>query len=91
MILADEKGRVHATSCMIKGTIHASEEAWQGVHKKVENKNLKTDSVSGGGGGDKRVDENILKNKLIGSDGPKLFPAEEGPFRFVPNKYTRKQ
>jgi hypothetical protein len=78
VMLLDGGGRVHATSCMIKGTIRASEEAWQGILK-----------VNKDGNGD---GENVLKNKLIEPDGrTDLLDEEEAPFRFIPNKYTRKQ
>jgi len=30
-------------------------------------------------------------NKFVDPENPTDFPAEEGPFRFVPNPYTRKQ
>jgi hypothetical protein len=88
VLLLDGNGRAHATSCMIKGRVHASDEAWQGI--------LKVAAPDGGGGGastsgGKKGEKNLLKNKLVDVDGPLLFPFEEGPFRFVPNKYTRKQ
>ena len=78
VILTDENGRVNATSCMIKGMVHASDDAWQGILR------------VGKSGGSKGV-ENLLKNKLMDPDGPTDLPDEEGPFRFIPNKYTRKQ
>jgi Right handed beta helix region len=81
VILIDEKGRINATSCVIKGKIHASEEAWQGIFK----------GGTKSGGTSSRDGENILKNKLVEAVGWTSLPEEEGPFRFVPNKYTRKQ
>lgn len=30
-------------------------------------------------------------NRLLDPEGPTDFPPEEGPFRFVPNRFTRKQ
>lgn len=30
-------------------------------------------------------------NRLLDPEQPTDFPPEEGPFRFVPNPYTRKQ
>lgn len=30
-------------------------------------------------------------NRLDGPEGPTDFPPEEGPFRFTPNRFTRKQ
>lgn len=81
VILTDENGRVNATSCVLKGMVHASDDAWQGI--------LRVDKGGRDHGG--KVVENILKNKLVDPDGPTDLPDEEGPFRFIPNKYTRKQ
>jgi len=81
VILTDKNGRVNATSCVMKGMVHASDDAWQGI----------VQVGKGDGDGRSKSVENLLKNKLVDPDGPTDLPDEEGPFKFIPNKYTRKQ
>lgn len=81
VILADGNGRPMAKSCVIKGTVHAPDAAWKG---------LLGDESSSGSGGNVNVTSSG-SNRIEDPDVPTDFPPEEGPFRFVPNKYTRKQ
>ena len=84
VILADGEARPVARSCVIKGTVHAPDEAWKGL-------------LGGGGGGGSSSSSsssstaNSGTNRLEDPDVPTDFPPEEGPFRFVPNRFTRKQ
>eukprot|EP00887_Chlorella_sp_A99_P007902 scaffold12.g7902.t1 len=64
-ILADGQGTALVRDCTIRGSVHATELAWQGILH--------------------------ASNTLADPEQPTDFPPEEGPFRFVPNRFTRKQ
>lgn len=64
VILADGGTTPSASKCSIKGTVHATDAAWEGLFGRG--------------------------NTFLDPEQPTDFPPEEGPFRFVPNPYTRK-
>ncbi|GAB4818117.1 hypothetical protein N2152v2_005163 [Parachlorella kessleri] len=64
-LLADGGGSLDVQESHIRGSVHATEQAWEGILHPT--------------------------TCIEDPEQPTDFPLEEGPFKFVPNRYTRKQ